>query len=235
MKKYSRILWAAVLCVLTMTVLIGYTAARGDLPPAWIVSASQTFRPVQIVKPDAPETESEPDKAPRQAPADALMVTVQDETGVRDRVFHLIDSSGQYLRAAAMNRLGQCVLELSPGQSYTLAAPDGVEVSFFLEDNASISAVSGSGWTDGELLHVDTEIRCSLTLLRTAGQEPLVYTLTGGTYAESRALYCPEGETMGSALFTGMPPGRYTLTCNDGSTRTVELTAGTPDVTLGLD
>ena len=187
------------------------------------------------VKPDAPETESEPDKAPRQAPADALMVTVQDETGVRDRVFHLIDSSGQYLRAAAMNRLGQCVLELSPGQSYTLAAPDGVEVSFFLEDNASISAVSGSGWTDGELLHVDTEIRCSLTLLRTAGQEPLVYTLTGGTYAESRALYCPEGETMGSALFTGMPPGRYTLTCNDGSTRTVELTAGTPDVTLGLD
>ena len=68
-KKHSRILWAMALCMLTMTVLIGYTAARGDLPPSWIISPSQTFRPVQIVKQDVPEAESEPDKAPRQASA----------------------------------------------------------------------------------------------------------------------------------------------------------------------
>lgn len=215
----GRWLWAVALAASAVTLLAGYTAA--------VERRSQTteYPSVRIA---AAEAETEPE-----APLQPLQVVVRDDTGVAG-ILIVTDEDGQQQETTAGAAPAEYVLTLVPGQRYTAANPDGVTASFYLEENASLSNVTGNGWTDGELLHLDTEIRCTLRILRAAGAEGM-YTLTGTDYQETKVLYTAEGAGQARAVFSGLLPGTYTLTAADGTVRTVELTEEQPDLALGLD
>ena len=215
----GRWLWAAALTASAVTLLAGYTAA--------VERRSQTtaFPAVQVA---APATQTEPE-----TPPDPLQVVVRDETGVAG-VLTVTDEDGQQQEATAGPAPAEYVLTLEPGQRYTAVGAGGETASFYLEENASLSNVTGDGWTDGELLHLDREVRCTLRILRAAGTEGM-YTLTGPDYQETKVLYTAPGAGQARAVFSGLQPGRYTLTAADGMVRTVELTEEQPDLALGLD
>lgn len=220
MKHQGRILWAAAMTAATVTTISGYTlavsrqpAALPDLPPAV----------TETVQADMTEP----------VPVEPLLVVLLDETKAQGAI--TITGEGDETAAQAeKNALGEYLVELEPGQRYTVTTDGGLETAFYLEDNAAVSNVTGNGWTDGEQLHLDTETRCTLRILRAGGAECL-YTLTGQGIAEQRALYTSEGGSQAQAIFAGLEPGTYTLSGTDGLLRTVSLTAEQAEVVLGLD
>lgn len=212
MKHHGRILWAAAMTAATATTISGYTLAVSrqpmplpELPPA--ITA---------------ETVTEP-----------LLVVLQDETAQQGTIT-VQDEAGETVATADKNALGEYLLELTPGERYTVTTDGGLETAFYLEENAAVSNVTGSGWSDGEQLHLDRQVRCTLRILRAGGAECL-YTLTGNGVAEQRALYTSEGGSQAQAVFAGLEPGAYTLSDTDGMLRTVYLTEEQPEVVLGLD
>lgn len=217
MKHHGRILWAVAMTAATVTTISGYTLAVARQEPGL-----PTLPPSSTA-----ETASEP------APTEPLLVVLRDDTE-EQTILTITDSKGKILGTAEKNILGEYLLELEPGQRYEITSAEGLETAFYLEDNAAVSNVTGNGWTDGEQLHLDTEIRCTLRILRAGGTECL-YTLTGGDVAEQRALYTETGSGQAQAVFAGLEPGTYTLSSTDGLLRTVSLTAEQPEVVLGLD
>ena len=218
---HGRLLWAAVMSAAAVTILGGYTAAGALLAQPEATAAVENAV-LETVSTPAPEI-----------PADALMVTVLDDTGAEGRKVVVRDAQGQALRLEAPNHLDEIRLELSPGQSYTLTSDDGLSTTFFLEANGSVTNVTGDGWSDGEQLHLDTEIRCTLEVLGSAVGEAAVCTLTGQGITQTQVLYREEGRTTGRAVFSGLAPGSYTFQ-GSGVLRTVELTEQQPYVVLGL-
>lgn len=215
----GRLLWAAALAASAVTLLAGYTAA--------VERRSQTTA-YPAVRMAAPVAEAE-----EEAPPEPLQVVVRDETGVAGTII-VTNEAGVQQEAAAGPAPAEYILTLEPGQRYTTVGAGGTTASFYLEENASLSNVTGDGWTDGELLHLDTETRCTLRILRNAGAEGM-YTLTGPDYQETKVLYTAPGAGQARAVFSGLLPGTYTLTAADGTARTVELTEEQPDLALGLD
>lgn len=215
----GRLLWAAALTASAVTLLAGYTAA--------VERRTQTteFPALRMAAPVA-ETELEP-------PSQPLQVVVRDETGFAGNMT-VTNEAGEIQETAAGPAPAEYVLSLEPGQRYTAVSANGATASFYLEENASLSNVTGDGWTDGELLHLDQEIRCTLRVLQAAGTEGM-YTLTGPDYQETKVLYTAPGAGQARAVFSGLLPGTYTLTAADGTVRTVELTEDQPDLALGLD
>ena len=230
--RHGRLLWAAVMCTAAITVLAGYTAA-GE--PRWTEPVWNGGRAPALLQtePQAAEAETPPEPDQETPPEGALQMTVRDETEAVGRKLILTDEDGARICLTAPNRQREYVLEILPGRTYTLTAMDGMAVTFYLEENASVTNVTGNGWSDGEILHLDDRTRCTLRVLRTAG-EPLEYTLAGDGYVESRTLQ-PAGDGAGQAVFAGLLPGTYTLTGPEWDTRTVELTERQPDQAIGLD
>ena len=215
----GRLLWAAALAASAVTLLAGYTAA--------VERRSQTteFPTVKIAAPAA--------EAAQEAPLGPLEVVVRDESGSAG-ILTVTNEAGEKQPASAGPAPAEYILSLEPAQRYTATSTDGLTASFYLEKNASLSNVTGDGWTDGELLHLDRETRCTLRILRSAGTEGM-YTLTGPDFQETKVLYTAEGASQARAVFSGLLPGTYTLTAADGTTRIVELTEDQPDLALGLD
>ena len=102
---HGRLLWAAVMSAAAVTILGGYTAAGALLAQPEATAAVENAV-LETVSTPAPEI-----------PADALMVTVLDDTGAEGRKVVVRDAQGQALRLEAPNHLDEIRLELSPGQS----------------------------------------------------------------------------------------------------------------------
>lgn len=222
--KRGRLLWAAVMATVAITLLAGYTAAvelqllgllQPDLP---------SFLPLQVETAAPRATEA----------AKPLQVTVRDEGESPARGMIVRSASGICLQTTSPNQLGEYLLQLSPGRSYTLEADDGRTVTFFLEDNASVSNVTGDGWTDGEILHLDTSVRCTLQVVRNAAGS-VRYTLTGNGFAKTLPLEAGDDGQSARAVFSPLDPGVYTLTGSDGTSRTIAITGMQPYISLGLD
>ena len=215
----GRLLWAAALTASAVTLLAGYTAA--------VERRSQTtaYPAVRLAAPAA--------EAVEETPPEPLQVVVRDETGSAG-ILTVTDEDGAPQEAVAGPAPAEYILTLEPGQRYTAVGAGGAEASFYLEENASLSNVTGDGWTDGELLHLDHETRCTLRILRSAGAEGM-YTLTGKDYHETKVLYTADGAGQARAVFSGLLPGTYTLTAADGTARTVVLTEEQPDFSWFLD
>lgn len=216
--KRTRLLWAAAMAVATAVVLAGFTGA-GALRPAG--TALSALEPAQVELPELPEL-------PAAATEAALQVVVRDEGG-RAGALQVRSEDGALLFEAVPGETGSYGLELPPGR-YTLVSEDGQVLSFTLRPNASVGDAAGSGWSDGEILHLDGTRRCMLRLLRTA-PSAVVYTLTGPDCEESRAL----GGAATSALFPGLLPGAYQLRGSDGSLRELELDTRQAEWVVGLD
>ena len=221
--KHGRLLWAAVMAALSVTLLAGYTAA-GEL---WALGHQAEPLPV------FPPMQVEPVPVRFAASgAELLQIVVRDEAASpAGRV--ILSGDGIAERPAAPNRLGEYLMQLPAGGSYTLLADDGRAVTFFLEDNAAVSNVTGDGWTDGEILYLDTQVHCTLRLIRRAGTEA-AYTLAGEGYKATMSLEDTAGGNA-VAVFSPLRPGTYTLTGSDGSVRALTLTEAQPFVSLGLD
>ena len=217
----GRLLWAAALTASAVTLLAGYTAA--------VERRSQTteFPALRMEAPAAAAVAEEEHLPP-------LQVVLWDETGTAGTAVTVTREDGTALEVPAGAAPSEYVLSLEPGRRYTAETEGGLRTSFYLEENASLSNVTGDGWTDGEILHLDREVRCTLRILRAAGTEAM-YTLTGTDYQETKVLYTAPGAGQARAVFSGLLPGTYTLTAADGTTRTVELTEDQPDLALGLD
>lgn len=225
--KRGRWLWAAALCLVSVMVLAGYTeaGARRAVQETPVLALP---RPEDEGETPPPETEVAP--APWTPPEDALRLVARDELG-RGGVWTLYDDGGTALCRVAPDARGELALEIAPG-AYRLTAADGRSVRFRLRENASVDETAGDGWTDGELLHLDDRPRCALRLTG-GGATPVIYTLTGGDYAESRTL--TDDPEQPPVRFTGLAPGTYTLRGSDGSSRAVTLTEQQAELTVGVN
>ena len=210
----GRLAWAAAMGTAAVVMLAGYTVAVGRQPP-----------------PAVPVVEIELRGA--EEPQAALLVVVRDESADGGPLT-VTGEDGAALAPAEPNVLGEYVLSLTPGQRYTAALAGGLSASFYLEENGAVTNVAGRGWSDGEQLHLDRRQRCTLRLLRSAGAEA-VYVLEGPAGTEVRWLQTDEAAGQARAVFAGLEPGTYTLTGSDGTRRTVLLSPGQPDLTLGLE
>ncbi len=107
---------------------------------------------------------------------------------------------------------------------YTVTVDGQYITQFQLEENAAITNVSGCGWSDGEVLHVEPSIQWVI-LVKDA---PLGhYKLTDGQ-AEQK-IY-----GTGTVAFPNLKAGTYTVILPDDTTRVVTLTEKMPQVVLGL-
>ncbi len=227
--RRTRLVWAAAMWAAAVMVLAGYTEA-GALRPAEAPprQAETAVLPDLPALPAAAEAPAAPEPEPWTPPEGSLRVVVRDGSG-QCGPLQVLDEQGAVLCEAEANELGAYVLTLPPGR-YTLAAADGQSASFRLLENAAVDEAAGSGWSDGEILHLDGTPRCMLRLLRTA-PEPVVYTLTGPGCEESRVL----GGEAEAAMFAGLLPGTYLLRGSDGSLRELALDTQQPEWVIGLD
>lgn len=128
---------------------------------------------------------------------------------------------------------GTLALTLRPG-AWSIAASDGLAAGFTLRENASIDAVTGDAWTDGEQLTVAREARGSVCVSVTAAQEQSVLLgLRGDGYDEQRALFLDAG-SRGECTFWGLPVGVYTLTRDGAVAARVTVTEDARSVNISL-
>ncbi len=106
---------------------------------------------------------------------------------------------------------------------YTVTVADSA-TTFQLEDNASITNVTGCGWSDGEILHIENTLQWVI-LLKGA---------TAGTYRLSDGQAQWEQQGAGTLAFPNLHPGTFTLLLPDSTTRILTLTETMPQITLGL-
>lgn len=132
---------------------------------------------------------------------------------------------------------GALTLTLRPS-SWGLAAPNGLAAGFTLRENASIDAVTGDAWTDGERLIVTREVRGSVSIhktVRTASDQSVLYRLTSSTLDEQRALaFTADGPQTLTCTFWGLPAGTYTLTENGAFAAQLTITEDTRSVSIPL-
>lgn len=234
--KYSRHAGAAALFLVTALSLTSYSGATNRLPLAAAVQEAVASE-VDAIAPAAEIAETAPpDETAASAPQETLFLTVCDEDGDAGQEYVLCDAEGNTLSTYTSSERRDILLSLVPGGIYTLTTQDGAQqITFQFGENASVRNVTGDGWTDGELLHFSSQPRCTLRILRTLPEETTIYTLTGDDVNESRTLYAVDKDAPGSAVFSGLLPGAYILSCSDGTQRSVTLTAEMPDLTLGMD
>lgn len=115
---------------------------------------------------------------------------------------------------------------LLPGQYRLVSGSAAGE--FYLWENAAVTAVSGTLWSDGELLHLTDTPTVALTLEFYAIPEPerraVTVTLTsmeGVVYTRSVYVGTPGPRTV---LFRCLPPGAYRLRINGELLRNLTLT-----------
>lgn len=152
------------------------------------------------------------------------VVSVATDPG---RVVTLLDGDGAALQSAAAGEDGYLSFDgLAPGRYRLTSGASGGE--FLLERNAALTALDGTLWSDGELLHLgDTPtLRFSLALLLPQ-TETRVVTLTleavDGTRFDRSFVAGPAGEY--AVEFSGVPPGLYTLRRDGKAVARVCLTA----------
>jgi len=229
--KTERWIWAAIMAGAALAGSAGYSAAaspgaaavRGAVFPASVLRESVSASVLQETVPAA-ETASSPAQ-------DALYVTVRAEGLAAQEKLRVFSGEDQ-LDLAALDAQHEALLELPPGENYTVHADSGLAAGFTLAENAAITNVTGDGWTDGEILYLTPDPKGTLTVTASVPDGViLTVSLQGGETDEQRSL---SAETGGKAVFAGLTPGSYTLTAN-GKERKVTLTREMPDVTVGLD
>lgn len=181
----------------------------------------------------APETEAD-DAAPEAEADDAAPVHVLlrfEGFAAGEEV--VLSGAGGAGGTIELPENGTLALTLRPG-AWSIAAPDGLSAGFTLRENASIDAVTGDAWTDGEQLTVTREARGSVCVSVTAAQEQSVLLgLRGDGYDEQRALFLDAG-SRGECTFWGLPVGVYTLTRDGAVAARVTVTEDARSVNISL-
>lgn len=148
---------------------------------------------------------------------------------------------GGVLQVLTPDAQGMAVTQpLEPGK-YIAQSAQG-SAAFTLLDNASVSEVSGCGWTDGEQLHLTTGSVGTLTVRRTVEKGEVAfsggwldYTLSNAAYYDRAVVRCPEqGRNVVSCTFYGIPYGRYVLSENGQQCAEVIIGAGREEVSVLL-
>lgn len=143
----GRLLWAAVMCAVAVTVLMGYTEA-GALRAADTAEPPPQALSLPELPPAAPPELPAPEEPEPAAPS--LWMTVVDAGG---GVLYVTGADGAAPVEAAVNERGEAAFFLPPGR-YTLADEAGRAGAFTLAENAAILDAAGDARTDGELLYL---------------------------------------------------------------------------------
>ncbi len=134
------------------------------------------------------------------------------------------DETGQVLQTLEFDRSGQAAAgPLAPGP-YTLRCAWG-ETAFTVRSNGGVCQVEGTGWTDGELLHISRRTTGTLTVLYEGAWR---WSLKGERAGEA----VPSMES-GTCRFSHLPLGWYVLT-GPGEDVAVLLTEDDSDQTVRL-
>ena len=213
---------AARLCCAILLMAVAIAASMGLMSA---VFAAQSLR-----TPDIQAAE-----APTEAPLMLVRVLFCTDGEISEIIIQ--DEGGQELQRLIPGRDGSAVsARLEPGR-YRAVTTLG-EAVFTRLPTASVRAVSGPCWSDGEQLHLTAVPVGSVLVQRSlaAGEQGcLEFTLTGNDGFERRAVVYPDGAGNARCSLFGVPLGTtYALLENGVQRATVTLTADEPEQLVRL-
>ncbi len=149
--------------------------------------------------------------------------------------------AGESIQTLTPDEEGMAVSEpLTPGSYYAITGQG--PVAFTLHENASVTANSGCGWSDGEVLHLTTTQVGSVCVQRSISPGELEssdgwldYTLSNTGYYAREVVWCEgSNSTVLSCTFYGVPYGSYVLRENGEPCAEVTIGAEALDVAVSL-
>ena len=180
--------------------------------------------------PAAAEMAAETETLAPQAPAAPVRVAVYFEGVAPGTRLILSGPDGAHGTAEAPES-GCLTLTLRPG-AWGLAAPDGMSAGFTLHENASVDAVTGDAWTDGERLVFSREVRGSVRVRCAPSAADRVLRLTGGGIDEQRAAAASDAAQV--CVFWGLPAGSFVLASDGAVDMYITIADDARDVTVKL-
>lgn len=212
-----RLLCAALLMLLTLFAslgMLGTAVAQEDTPPTETEGAQVCAVPLSSVW--------------------VRMVIISSSSEVR-----LCRPDGALLQTLCPNSDGQCATDfLEPGEYLAVSADS--RVAFRLNENASITVLSGNGWSDGELLYLSGKHNAVIVITRTleasevtAASDWLIFTLEGCGIRRRQVLRSGEAGSY-TVTFYGLAAGSYTVYENDIVRARIILPDNSATATLSL-
>lgn len=166
-----------------------------------------------------------------------LRMIIRTDTDIKQIL--LYDSNGLLLQTLVPDAEGMAATDHIPPGTYRAVSEKG-GVNFTLHENASVTAQSGYGWSDGEQLFLtDSEVG-TLTIHRIVKEDELAdsngwldYTLSDGVYyAREVVRYTTQAQL--TCTFYGIPYGSYVLSENGVECSLIEVSQDTPDLEIQL-
>lgn len=230
--KRTRLLWATGLMATAMAAMLALSTAGAALP---LARAEQDIPPEPVFAPLEIETPIQP--LPPSQPTLALAIRSDDIGGAISVSF--FDAQEQLVERVTVDGYVGAACSLVPGADYTARTGNGLEASFRLEENGSVTNVTGGAWSDGEVLHFSAQPRGTVTVLVGVGAlgegEFWRFTLQGGEFTQTVSVGREDGETQRKLVFSDLDMGTYTLLCPDGQAREITLTPVQNAVSIGLE
>lgn len=230
--KRTRLLWATGLMATAIAAMLALSTAGAALPLAQAEQApppEPVFAPLEIESPIQPLSPSQPTLA--------LAVRSDDIGGTVSALF--FDAQEQLVGRVTVDAHIGAACSLVPGADYTARTDNGLEASFRLEENGSVTNVTGGAWSDGEVLHLSAQPRGAVTVLVGVGTlgegEFWRFTLRGGEFTQTVSVGREDGETQRRLVFSNLDMGTYMLLCPNGQSREITLTPIQNAVSIGLE
>lgn len=198
-------------------------------------SVAANVAPAAAFSPRSPNDRS----APGADEATAFSACIRAETLTPGAVIDLLSPNRKLLQRLSVNDQHEVVADaVSPGK-YIIENDEIGSVLFTLHENASLSVLGGSGWTDGEILYLSKEengtlcVLCYVPITDVDAKQGLccTYSLLSEDYASDRILhFSVETEQtddyyVQSCIFAGLREGTYSLIENGIDCQTVTISA----------
>lgn len=169
-----------------------------------------------------------------------VWVKLRFATEPRAGQIFLFSADGIPIEQLATDETGAAVSGLlMPGKYYAFTERGCTE--FTLQEDASVTADGGCGWTDGEILHLTSAEIGTVTVERAANTALLTqnggfsdYTLKNDTFERREVVRCIAPGGILTCTFEGVPYGTYVLEENGTPRCRVTLSADQNSVTVTL-
>ena len=205
--------------LILVAVMLALAALSASLP---VAGKKQPDKPDQPDEIEAQQLSAALTEPPVQA---GFFVVLRTEAGRR---VSLYARSGELLQTVTADETGCATFSSVPPGRYRVAS-DGCGGEFCLWENASVTALSGTLWDDGELLHLSDvpTVRLCLHLHTTAEQTGRVVTVTVTSISgqsEQRS-FVAGSPGVSTVEFACLPPGEYRVSVSGDVVRYITLTS----------
>lgn len=210
------------------------------LAQAAVTEPAERLIAAKAYSPRSPNDNTAPDSDAEKA----LSICLHAEQLEPGAFIDLLTPNRTLLQRLTVDERQEAVAEAIPPGKYIAENDNLGSVLFLLHENASLSVLGGSGWTDGEILYLSDQeigtlyVLCYVPVSSVSPEDGLccTYSLIGEQYASDRILRFTvetaqkDGYYVQSCIFAGLSEGTYTLAENGIDCQTVTVTADEPNV-----